>query len=184
MIQAIFFDRDGVIGGDGHFTHPKNFRPYESAYKAFEILEATGIKKYSFTNQYRIALNQATLEDFIHEFESYGFDDYYICPHGKDVDCNCRKPKAGMLLQAAKDHNLDLKKCAVIGDVGTDLVAAHQVGALKVLVKTGFGQGALGDYKFLWEDIDADYIAEDILDAVKWILDKHKGDQDAKKRII
>lgn len=96
-VQAVFMDRDGTIGGTGHFIHPR---------------------------------------DFEEQFREYGFDQSYICPH--EQECICRKPKPGMLLHASEQHDLDLSKCVVIGDVGdTDMLAAHAVGATKIMVKTG-----------------------------------------------
>lgn len=136
--QAVFIDRDGTIGGDGH---------------------------------YRISRGDATLEDFINEFEKLGFDAAYICPHEINSNCECQKPKPGMLLQAAKEYDLDLSKCVVIGDVGTDMIAANLVGAIKILVKTGWGKGSLSDYRYSWSNVEPDYIAEDLLDATNWIIE-------------
>ncbi|MDY0410172.1 HAD hydrolase-like protein [Paracerasibacillus soli] len=56
-----------------------------------------------------------------------------------DGDCNCHKPKPGLLLKAAEEHSLDLTKTVVIGDVGSDMLAAEVVGAKKILVLTGWG---------------------------------------------
>lgn len=75
-----------------------------------------------------------------------------------------------MLIQAAGEHGLDLGKCAVIGDVGTDMLAAAEVGATKVLVKTGWGMSSLTDYRHVWEHVDPDYIAADLPAAVSWLL--------------
>lgn len=88
-------------------------------------------------------------------------------------DCECQKPKPGMLLKAAKDYNLNLSNCIVIGDVGTDMIAAHTVGAIKILVKTGWGKGSLDEYRYLWSEIEPDYVAEDILDAITWLINKY-----------
>ncbi len=77
-----------------------------------------------------------------------------------------------MLLKAFKEFNLNLKNCVVVGDVGTDMLAAASVGAYKILVKTGWGEGSLGQYRDLWKDVTPDYIAENLLDAVNWILNK------------
>lgn len=78
-----------------------------------------------------------------------------------------------MLLEAASKYNLNLKNCVVIGDVGgTDMLAAQAVGALKILVLTGWGKGSLSQYRVEWKDIEPDYTAENLLEAVKWILDQ------------
>ncbi|MDR7856749.1 HAD-IIIA family hydrolase [Tissierella sp.] len=172
-IEAVFLDRDGTIGGDGHFIHPNEFQPYENFFEAIEKLKEKEIKIFAFTNQHRIYRGEAKVEDFRKEFEAYGFTDSYICPHEMNSSCECQKPKPGMLIQAAKDYNLNLANCVVIGDVGTDMMAANSVGAIRILVKTGWGEGSLNEYRHLWKEIDSDYIADDILDAINWLMSKY-----------
>lgn len=169
-IEAVFIDRDGTLGGDGHFKHPKDFKLYSFTNKALKILKDNGIKIYAFTNQHRISRGQVTVEEFHDEFESYGFDKAYICPHPMDGDCLCKKPQPGMLLEAALEHNLNLHRCWIIGDTGTDMIAAEKVGASKILVKTGWGESSLGKYRDTWKDVHPDYIATDLYDAIKWLL--------------
>jgi len=169
-LEAVFIDRDGTIGGDGHFIHPKDFKPYPFALEALKLLKDDGVKIFSFTNQHRISEGQATIEEFEEEFLSFGFDKTYICPHAMDGNCDCHKPEPGMLLKAAEENELNLKNCLVIGDLGSDMVAADIVGAKKILVKTGWGQGSIGEYRHLWKDVNTDYIAENLLDAVNWII--------------
>lgn len=172
-LQAVFIDRDGTIGGTGHFIHPRDFVLYKGALDAIHLLKGQGIKVFAFTNQHRISKQQASEEEFREQFLSYGFDDAFICPHGNTETCDCRKPKPGMLHAAAAAYDLDLTKCAVIGDVGdTDILAAHVVGAMKVLVKTGWGMGSLTDYRSSWAEVVPDYIAENLLDAVNWLLSR------------
>lgn len=100
-LQAVFIDRDGTIGGTGHFIHPKEFSLYEGAQEAIHDLKASGLKVFAFTNQHRISRGQASIDDFRKQFQEYGFDDSFICPHGSDDLCDCRKPNPGMLLEAA-----------------------------------------------------------------------------------
>lgn len=172
-LQAVFLDRDGTIGGTGHFIHPKDFTLYEGAQEAIDALKAAGLKVFAFTNQHRISLGEATEEEFREQFLQYGFDAAYICPHGMDEGCDCRKPRPGMLLQAAEQYGLDLTKCAVVGDVGdTDMLAAHAVGAIKVLVRTGWGESSLTQYRNRWLETEPDYIATDLRDAVRWLLQR------------
>jgi histidinol-phosphate phosphatase family protein len=174
MLQAIFFDRDGTLGGDGHFCHPSDFQLYPETERALGLARAAGVKLFAFTNQNRISLGQATLAEFEAEFRRLGFDGAYICPHGADEGCACRKPGTGSLLRAAAEHDLDLSRCAVIGDVGaTDMLAAAAVGAVKVLVRTGWGESSLGEYRRTWAVTEPDHIAINILEAVAWLLDEH-----------
>lgn len=174
-IEAVFIDRDGTIGGTGHFIHPKDFSPYSFSRDALQILKDNNIKTFACTNQHRISRGEATLDDFYKEFQSYEFDDAFICPHNSDDDCNCHKPKPGMLLEASKKYKIDLTKTVFIGDVGsTDMLAAHAVGAIKVLVLTGWGHSSLNQYRDKWAEIEPDYVAENLLDAVKWVISKSK----------
>ncbi len=172
-VQAVFMDRDGTIGGTGHFIHPRDFSLYPMAQEAIDLLKANGVPVFAITNQYRISRGEATVAEFEEQFRQFGFDQAYICPH--EEECHCRKPKPGMLLDAARQYSLDLTKCAVIGDVGdTDMLAAHAVGATKILVRTGWGEGSLTKFRTKWAGTDPDYIANDVLHAVHWILQRAK----------
>ena len=64
MIQAIFIDRDGTIGGTGHFNRPKNFTLYPFSQNAINMLKEQGIKLFAFTNQHRISLVEAASREF------------------------------------------------------------------------------------------------------------------------
>ncbi|WP_426249087.1 HAD hydrolase-like protein [Paenibacillus pabuli] len=76
-----------------------------------------------------------------------------------------------MLLHASEQHDLDLSKCVVTGDVGdTDMLAAYAVGATKIMVKTGWRESSLTKFRDRWSETEPDYIAEHILDAVRWII--------------
>ncbi len=80
-----------------------------------------------------------------------------------------------MLKRAANDHNLDLGNCAVIGDRWTDILAAEEAGCKKILVKTGSGKETFEKYmnnQFFgrWGEVQPDFIAEDINEAVRWLL--------------
>ncbi|MFC5986914.1 HAD-IIIA family hydrolase [Marinicrinis lubricantis] len=172
-IQAVFIDRDGTIGGTGHFIHPRDFHLYEGAQEAINRLKQAGLKVYAFTNQHRISRGEATIEQFKEQFEQFGFDDAFICPHGDADDCTCKKPKPCMLFEASQKYGLELNRCIVIGDVGsTDMLAANAVGAIKVLVRTGWGESSLTTYRHNWKEVEPDYIAEHIRDAASWITDK------------
>jgi histidinol-phosphate phosphatase family protein len=174
-LQAVFLDRDGTIGGTGHFIHPRDFELYPFAAEAISLLKAAGLKVFAFTNQHRIAHGFATEQEFREQFAAFGFDDAYICPHADGAGCDCRKPAPGMLLRAAREHNLDLTRCAVIGDVGqTDMLAAAAVGARRILVRTGWGEGSLGAYRHTWADVEPDYVAADLLAAVRWLLEQER----------
>ncbi|WP_058304544.1 HAD-IIIA family hydrolase [Gorillibacterium timonense] len=172
MLQAVFVDRDGTIGGNGHFIHPNSFELFPFSQKAIKLLKEKGLKVFAFTNQHRIARGEAKMEDFNVQFETFGFDGAYICPHDQKDECKCHKPKPGLLLKAAEEHSLDLHNCAVIGDVGsTDMLAAQTVGAIKILVRTGWGMESLNAYRHTWYDkAKPDHVADNFGDACNWLV--------------
>lgn len=162
-LEAVFLDRDGTIGGTGYFVHPNSFHPYPGSEKAIGLLHEAGVKVFAFTNQTHIAYGDVDEHDFVQQFEGMGLDGAYICPHGPDVECDCRKPLPGLLWRAARDHGLDLSRTAVIGDTGaTDMVAANAVGAVKILVRTGLGAGSLNEFRHTWASIEPDFVAGDL----------------------
>ena len=99
------------------------------------------------------------------------FDGVYCCPHIKDDNCECKKPLTGLVDTAVKEHDINLNNSFVIGDMGnSDIVLAKNIGAKGVLVLTGVGKGSISKFRDTWGDYEADYVAENILEAVKWII--------------
>jgi len=169
-IQAVFIDRDGTMGGVGtEVIYPSFFQLYSFTEDAFKILKDYKVKIFAFTNQPGISLGKSTKEVFVKEFLKFGLDNAYICPHSPDEHCKCRKPEIGLLLKSSKDYKLDLSKCMIIGDRLSDMQAAEKVNAHKILVKTGSGVESLKAYKYHNQNMHFDYIAENLLDAVKWM---------------
>lgn len=133
MHKAIFLDRDGLIN-EGAAEHQyicswEDFRFIPGSLEAISELAKLDYKIILITNQRGISrghLSESTLRDIhgrmVLEIEKVGgrIDAIYFCPHGKG-ECNCRKPLPGMLDMAARDHNLDLKGCWVIGDSESDI---------------------------------------------------------------
>lgn len=171
-VQAVFIDRDGTIGGTDEVVYPGEFELFTFASEAINILKEEGVAVFSFTNQPGISKGEASIEDFIKELSDFGFDDIYICPHDASQECNCRKPKTGLLESASHKHNLTLQRCVVIGDRWSDMLAAAKVGAIKILVLTGAGNDSLEKHRDKWSEYEPDYIAKNILEAVMWL--KHK----------
>lgn len=180
ILKAVFVDRDGTLGGNGHFIHPQDFELFPSSLAALKLLKDHGIKIFALTNQHNITRGLATELEFQKEFESYGFDAAYICPHEPEEGCECHKPRPGMLQKAATEHELDLTQCAVIGDVGsTDMLAAAAVGAKRILVETGWGKQSLEIYRHKWyEQASPDFVARDLLDAAKWLVGSIRKNQE------
>jgi histidinol phosphatase-like enzyme len=93
----------------------------------------------------------------------------YYCPHTSAEQCDCRKPKIGMLERAALEHALDLKHSFVVGDRYVDIELARNAQARSILVRTGYGEGELAWHAAKWP-LQPDFVAEDLSHAADWIL--------------
>jgi len=109
--------------------------------------------------------------------EGAHLDGTYYCPHLPEgivpayaIECDCRKPKPGMLLKAAAEHGLDLGRSFVVGDKPCDIEVARQAGCRGILVLTGYGRALWAD-RGIWRAIVPDAVAEDLAAAVEWILE-------------
>jgi histidinol-phosphate phosphatase family protein len=178
-LQAVFIDRDGTIGGSDRVIYPGEFELFPDVAESIQRLKKAGVLICSFTNQPGISKGEALLGSFEKELTNFGFDKIYICPHQNEEGCDCRKPSHGMLKKAAKENNLELKRCVVIGDRWTDLLAAEKVGCKKILVKTGCGKEMYDKYinkEFFgqWGEVKPDYVAQDLNVAVKWLMSNNQ----------
>ena len=152
MIKCILFDRDGTLGELVDKRYPESLVPYCDIKKVFDKLKGKGYIVGIITNQSSIARGTGKNYDFDSEFKSIGTDIYKICPHDNNDNCDCRKPKSGMLLSVMKDLNLTASECIVIGDRITDVECAKNVGANAGLVLTGSGKNDLEKVKTLYPD--------------------------------
>lgn len=177
-IQAVFIDRDGTIGGSDQVIYPGEFEMFPGVEESIQQLKRLGILICSFTNQPGVSRGETSSDCFEKELRSFGFDKVYLCPHQHHEGCHCRKPSPGMLKQAAKENELDLTQCVVIGDRWTDLLAADEAGCIKILVKTGNGKEAFDKYTHneyfgRWGEVKPNYIAQNFNDAVEWLLENN-----------
>ena len=170
IIEALFIDRDGTIGGDSSVTYPGEFKLYPYTIEALELVKKHKLHLFAFTNQPGISKGECSIQLFEEELFGFGFEEAYICPHSHTENCSCRKPSPDMLLRASTDYNLDRKKCVVIGDRWSDMLAAHQAGMQAILVKTGAGKETLETYRHKWKNVEPIYVAENILDSIHWLL--------------
>jgi D-glycero-D-manno-heptose 1,7-bisphosphate phosphatase len=159
MNRAVFLDRDGVINEIVYFPelgvldsplNPGQFRLLPGAAEAIGILNRLGLKVILASNQPSIAKGKMTEKTFervrskmgkeLREKGAYIDAEYYCFHHplAKDaryrVDCECRKPKPGLLLKAAKDLGVDLSRSYVVGDSLTDIKAGKAVGCRTFLI--------------------------------------------------
>jgi D-glycero-D-manno-heptose 1,7-bisphosphate phosphatase len=93
----------------------------------------------------------------------------YYCPHTSEDVCDCRKPKPGLLHQAAREHAIDLKRSFVVGDRYGDIALAHATHARGILVRTGYGTEDLRENAATWSK-PPDFITDNLATAVDWIL--------------
>ena len=186
---AVFIDRDGTLNEDiGYVSTPDELVLYPWAAEAVRLVNESGLLSVVITNQSGIARGMYSEETLvsihlrmIEQLERQGarIDAVYYCPHHPEVGdvryritCDCRKPRIGMLDRAARDHNIDLARSYVIGDKASDINLAGDAGARSALVLTGYGRETLS-HPDRWP-CAPEIIAENLLDAVKRILDSRK----------
>ncbi len=182
----MFIDRDGTLTDEvGYVNHPSRLRLLPRSAEAVRRLNRAGIPAVMVTNQSGIArgyfseevLNavNAALVDRLKR-EGAHLDGLYVCAHhpreGEPpfrADCDCRKPKPGLLVRAARELDLDLVRSWMVGDKPSDILAGHRVGARAALVLTGYGLGEW-EYRRSRFPVPPDHVADDLLDAADWII--------------
>jgi len=194
---AVFVDRDGTINEQmGYINHVSRFRILPGVPQAIRMLNRHGFLVLVVSNQSGVARGYYPLDlvETVHRLmvtrirEKRGnIDKIFFCPHhpagsvpGFSRDCDCRKPKTGLIEQACKCFEIDLQRSFVVGDMCTDMELAHRAGLKGVLVKTGYGLGEI-EYVLPEKTAKPAHVAEDLLDAVRWIIGSGDGDQPAHK---
>ena len=159
---AIFLDRDGTINEEmGYINHPDRFIVFPYVAESIRIFNSLGFVVVVVTNQSGIARGYfpesmvlELHERLLHMMKENGakIDAIYYCPHHPvegsgqyRQNCECRKPKPGMIVQAQKELNIDLQKSYMIGDRYKDVEFAKKVGVKSGMVMTGYGKG---EYEF------------------------------------
>jgi len=146
----VLLDRDGTVNVERHYlSDPDQLELYPGVGAALKRLRDLGFGIAIVTNQSGIArgyFDMATL-DRIHDrlreilgAEGVAVDGIYLCPHGPDEDCDCRKPLPGMVEQAVAELGFDPTRAYLVGDKSVDVELAQAVGAVGLLVRTGHGQ--------------------------------------------
>ncbi len=168
-MKAVFIDRDGTMGGGYYVEYPTDYYEYDGTRQAFELLSQGGFYPMIFTNQSCIARGKDLGYDFAAEFKDIGAYDYFLCPHDSDDNCNCRKPKTGLLEQAKDKYDLNMSECYVIGDRWSDMAAGGKMGCRLILVMTGRGEESLGCDREKWGEYEPCFVAKDLCEAAKWL---------------
>jgi D-glycero-D-manno-heptose 1,7-bisphosphate phosphatase len=165
MFPAIFLDRDGVIieNRSRYVRGWDDVAIFGQALTALARIKSSPYQIIIVTNQSAIGRGIISLETALninHRLlkvinETGGrIDGVFMCPHAPEDHCDCRKPKPGLILQAAESHNLDLSRSILIGDALSDIMAADAAGiSHKVLVRTGLGgeQVIDAESEVLWQ---------------------------------
>lgn len=180
MLQpAIFLDRDGTLMKEVNYCREASLVDvFEGVVASLGALKAAGFTTVLVTNQSGIGRGIIAREEYerVHQrlLELLGegaLDACYMCPDAPDAPSTRRKPEPGMLLEAARDLNLDLTRSWMVGDKDIDIRCALNAGVQGVLVRTGHGDAASGT--------DAAHIALDFAAATRWILQRQSSSTDA-----
>jgi D,D-heptose 1,7-bisphosphate phosphatase len=181
---AVFLDRDGTLIEEvGYLDRIERLELFPWSLEAVRLLNRAGFRVVVITNQAGVARGYFG-EDFVRRTHQHldglvrasggEVAGYYYCPHHPDADveeyrrtCECRKPSPGLLLRAAREHDLDLARSFAVGDRWTDVEAGARAGARTVHVRSGYGsvEAARGA-----SSMAADFQAENLIDATTWIL--------------
>ena len=185
---AVFLDRDGTLIHDvGYLSRLDQVTLYPFTIEALRLLAREGFRLVIVTNQAGVARGFFA-EAFVHETHRYlserfaaggvRVDGVYYCPHLPDAaveayrqDCACRKPKPGLVQQAARDLDLALDRSFTVGDKWADVKMARAVRARGVLVRTGYGAA---EEARPHGDLRAAAVADNLMDAAAWIIREHR----------
>jgi len=184
MQRVIFLDRDGVINRDpggwtkyDYVTKWEEFFFIDGSIEALRRLKKAGYKICLISNQAGISKGYFSHDDLdrlndrmLSEIEKGGgkIDELYYCRHRTEDDCDCRKPKTGMIEEALKKTDTDLRNTFIVGDSWRDVEAGKKMGMKTILVLSG--KTFLSDTKN-WP-LQPDYIKEDLSEAVRMILEE------------
>jgi len=170
---AIFLDRDGVLIVEKDFlVNPDDVEFYPETIEALNSIK-NGYFKIVISNQSGVARGYFTSEDVKRVNSEISkmlggkgifIDAWFFCPHGPEDNCACRKPRPGMILEAAEKMNIDLENSWIIGDKSSDIEAGKASRIKTILVKTGYGGAESGS-----KNIDPDFTALNIREAIDYI---------------
>ncbi|EQB63465.1 MAG: D,D-heptose 1,7-bisphosphate phosphatase [candidate division Zixibacteria bacterium RBG-1] len=188
--KAAFLDRDGtIIQENGYISRINQIEFIPGSVKAVQILKSLGYKIIVITNQSGVAQRFFTEKSLkkVHKYlqkqlrkDKAGWDGIYYCPHHPRVglkrylkDCNCRKPKTGLVKLAAREHKLKLKGSVVIGDRLSDVGLGKNAQIKSILLLTGHGKKESKKIT-AFSKSKPDFIAKNLLEAAKLLQNQVK----------
>jgi D-glycero-D-manno-heptose 1,7-bisphosphate phosphatase len=189
--RAVFLDRDGTVSDEvGFVNHIDRYRLLPRSAEAIRRLNQAGFLALLVTNQSGVArgiFDESLLEEIHATLNRWladagaRLDGIYVCPHHPTEglaawrrECDCRKPRPGLLTRAAAEHDLDLSASYMIGDTAADIETARNAGVSGILVLTGYGKGEL-EHGLAARGLEPAHVATDLHDAVEWIIDRERN---------
>ena len=183
---AVFIDRDGTISEEvGYINHPSRFRVFPYSAPAIRLLNECGWLAIVVTNQAGVARGYFPEEMIQRVHQSLNLylasngarlDAIYYCAHHPSVgeppyrlDCDCRKPRPGLIRQAMADFQIDVEKSWMVGDRYSDIELARNAGINSAFVMSGYGHGEWEHQRGTWKH-QPDLTAENLLEAVESIV--------------
>lgn len=180
--RAVFIDRDGTISEEvGYINHPSRFRLFPYAASAIKLLNDRGWLAVIITNQAGVARGyfSETMIQTVHgnlqqdlRDDGAHVDAIYYCAHHPSVgeppyrqDCDCRKPKPGLVNRAASELDIALAQSWMVGDRYSDIELARNAGVHAALVLSGYGRGEWESQRASWK-YQPDLVSENLLEAV------------------
>jgi D-glycero-D-manno-heptose 1,7-bisphosphate phosphatase len=187
--SAVFIDRDGTINEQmGYVNHISRFVLLPMTAEAIKLLNEQHYLVIVVSNQSGVARGYFPIDlvNEVHETMQRSLmemgaliDSIFFCPHLPQgeikeygIRCDCRKPMTGMIDQARKSFDIDMESSYVIGDHYTDIEFARRAGLKGILVRTGYGRGQ-EKYTLPKKSFKPIHIADDLLDGVRWIIEKN-----------
>ena len=197
--SAVFLDRDGTINEEmGYINHPDRFVVFPFVAESIRIFNSLGFLVFVVTNQSGIAREyyEESLVIELHQKlirmmkdQSAIIEEIFYCPHhpteGKGkylLDCNCRKPRPGMIEKAMDKHKIDLGNSYMIGDRYKDIVFAKTLNLKSALVLTGYGKGEYEYQSKQWKH-HPDIVGDDLLavaNTIKGEINQNMGNLNVK----
>jgi len=192
MNRAVFIDRDGTISEEvGYINHPARFRLFSYAAEAIKLLNESRWLAIHTTNQAGVARGYFTDEmtGIVHQelqrdLNGAGarLDAIYYCAHHPSIgeppyrqDCDCRKPKPGLIQRAVADFEIDQNQSWMIGDRYSDIELARNAGVKSAFLLSGYGRGEWEYQRDSWMH-QPDIVAENLLEAVQQIVGERRDD--------
>jgi D-glycero-D-manno-heptose 1,7-bisphosphate phosphatase len=177
VIKAVFLDRDGVINANvdrgGRAVAPTTVADFSflpGVCNAVAQLRAAGFLVVVVTNQPDVTTGRTsreTLEAMHAKLRSnLPVDDIKVCMHVDSDRCECRKPKPGLMIQAAAQYGVDLSKSYIVGDRWRDVEAGRAAGCSTILVDAGYPEE---------RPVQADCTVRSLPEAVSYIMNREKG---------